>query len=64
MYLFVVRWGQTIESAARDSVRLLRNSAIEPSGVVLTQVDLRKHAQYGYGDIGQYYARSQRYYIN
>jgi capsular exopolysaccharide synthesis family protein len=62
--LFVVRWGNTIESAARDSVLLLRDAGVEPAGAVLTQVDLRKHARYGYGDIGQYYTRSRRYYVN
>jgi hypothetical protein len=30
----------------------------------LAQIDLRKHAQYRYGDIGQYYTRSRRYYVN
>lgn len=62
--VFVVHWGKTIESAARDSLRSLREAGIEPAGVVLTQIDLRKHARYGYGDIGQYYTRSQRYYVN
>ena len=62
--VFIVRWGKTIESAARDSVRALRESGIEPAGVVLSQIDLRKHAQYRYGDIGQYYTRSRRYYVN
>ena len=62
--VFIVRWGKTIESAARDSVRALRESGIEPAGVVLSQIALRKHAQYRYGDIGQYYTRSRRYYVN
>jgi polysaccharide biosynthesis transport protein len=62
--VFVVHWGKTIESAARDSLHALRESGVEVAGAVLTQIDLRKHAQYGYGDIGQYYNRSQRYYVN
>jgi succinoglycan biosynthesis transport protein ExoP len=62
--VFVVHWGKTIESAARDSLQSLRDAGIEPAGVVLTQIDLRKHARYGYGDIGQYYTRSRRYYVN
>lgn len=62
--VFVVHWGKTIESAARDSLQSLREAGIEPAGAVLTQIDLRKHAQYGYGDIGQYYTRSRRYYVN
>lgn len=62
--VFVVHWGKTIESAARDSLQSLRDAGIEPAGAVLTQIDLRKHAQYGYTDIGQYYTRSRRYYVN
>jgi polysaccharide biosynthesis transport protein len=62
--VFVVRWGKTIQSAARDSLRSLREAGIEPAGAVLAQIDLRKHAQYRYGDIGQYYTRSRRYYVN
>ena len=62
--VFVVRWGKTIECAARDSLRSLREAGIEPAGAVLAQIDLRKHAQYRYGDIGQYYTRSRRYYVN
>ncbi|MFO1072652.1 MAG: Wzz/FepE/Etk N-terminal domain-containing protein [Geminicoccaceae bacterium] len=62
--VFVVQWGKTVESAARDSLRSLRDAGIEPAGAVLTQIDLRKHARYGYGDIGQYYTRSRRYYVN
>jgi Mrp family chromosome partitioning ATPase len=50
--VFVVHWGKTIESAARDSLQSLRDAGVEPAGVVLTLIDLRKHAKYGYGDIG------------
>ena len=32
------------------------------AGAVLTQIDLRKHARYGYGDYGQYYGRYRDYY--
>ncbi|MFO1037172.1 MAG: polysaccharide biosynthesis tyrosine autokinase [Geminicoccaceae bacterium] len=62
--VFVVQWGKTIESAAKDSVQALRDAGVDPAGAVLSQIDLRKHAQYGYGDIGQYYTRSSRYYVN
>jgi hypothetical protein len=30
--------------------------------VVLTRVDLRRHAEYGYGDVGSYYSRYRNYY--
>lgn len=62
--LFCVRWGQTMIGAAEESVQGLRDAGIEPAGAVLTMVDMKKHAQYGYGDIGQYYTQSQKYYVN
>ncbi|HFA60286.1 MAG TPA: hypothetical protein ENJ83_06310, partial [Rhodospirillales bacterium] len=61
--LFVVRWGETEEAAARDSVQMLREIGIEPAGVVFSMVDFKKHAQYRYGDIGRYYHKSQKYYV-
>ena len=62
--IFCIRWGQNILGAADESVQALREVNIEPAGAVLTMVDMKKHAQYGYGDIGQYYTQSQKYYVN
>ena len=62
--LFCVRWGETVVSAAEDSVQALRDIEVEPAGAVLTQVDMKKHAQYGYSDVGEYYTKSQKYYVN
>lgn len=62
--LFAVRWGATVISAAEDSIQTLRDVDIEPAGAVLTQVDMKKHAQYGYADVGEYYSQSQKYYVN
>jgi capsular exopolysaccharide synthesis family protein len=62
--IYCIRWGQNMIGAAEDSVRGLREVNIEPVGAVLTMVDMKKHAQYGYGDIGQYYTQSQKYYVN
>ena len=61
--IFAVRWGSTITSAAEDSIQSLRDVGIEPAGAVITQVDLKRHAQYGYGDLGEYYSQSQKYYV-
>jgi capsular exopolysaccharide synthesis family protein len=62
--IFCVRWGQNIVGAVDESIQALREVNIEPAGAVLTMVDMKKHAQYGYGDIGQYYTQSQKYYVN
>lgn len=62
--LFCLRWGQTMLGAAEDSVHALAEVGIEPAGAVLTMVDMKRHARYGYGDVGQYYTQSQKYYVN
>jgi len=62
--IFCVRWGQNIVGAVDESIQTLREVNVEPAGAVLTMVDMKKHAQYGYGDIGQYYTQSQKYYVN
>jgi hypothetical protein len=62
--IFCVRWGQSIVGAVEESLQALREVNVEPAGAVLTMVDMKKHAQYGYGDIGQYYTQSQKYYVN
>ncbi len=62
--LFCLRWGQTMIGAAEDSVHALSEVGIEPAGAVLTMVDMKRHARYGYGDVGQYYTQSQKYYVN
>jgi Mrp family chromosome partitioning ATPase len=40
--LFVVRWGGTPGSVAREALRSLRAAGVEPAGVVLTQADPRR----------------------
>lgn len=62
--LFCLRWGQTMIGATEDSVQALAEIGVEPAGAVLTMVDMKKHARYGYGDVGQYYTQSQKYYVN
>ena len=34
------------------------------AGVVLTIVNVKKHARYGYGDSGYYYGRNRKYYVS
>lgn len=62
--IFCIRWGQNMVGAAEESIQALREVNVEPAGAVLTMVDMKRHAQYGYGDIGQYYTQSQKYYVN
>jgi succinoglycan biosynthesis transport protein ExoP len=42
----------------------LRELGAEFAGVVLTRVDVAKHAKYGYHDRAGYYKYHQKYYLN
>ncbi len=62
--LFAVRWDKTDAETARNALDTLRDVRADIAGAVLTLVDVKKHAQYGYGDVGQYYGKYQKYYHN
>lgn len=62
--LFALRWEKTTKETALNALAHLREAKANLAGVVLTQVDVRKHAEYGYGDVGQYYGKYQKYYVN
>lgn len=60
--IYLVRWNFTPRDAVRNGIKLLNGTGAPVHGVVLSQVDQRKHARYGYGDYGQYYGRYRDYY--
>ncbi|NGM24209.1 polysaccharide biosynthesis tyrosine autokinase [Roseomonas stagni] len=60
--VFLVKWNATSRDAVRTSVKMLRADGTPPAGIVLAQIDRRRHARYGYGDYGQYYGRYAEYY--
>jgi succinoglycan biosynthesis transport protein ExoP len=62
--IFVSQWQKTTKDTAKNALANLREAKASIAGVVLSQVDVRKHAQYGYGDVGQYYGKYQKYYVN
>lgn len=62
--LLAVQWNDTPETAARAAVELLHAARAEIAGVVLTQVDVKRHARYGYADIATPYGRHAGYYVN
>lgn len=62
--LYLVRWNSTPRDAVRTGVRLLRDARAKLGGLVLSRVDTRRHARYGYGDYGQYYGRYGGYYAD
>ncbi|MGI9510961.1 MAG: GumC family protein [Geminicoccaceae bacterium] len=62
--VFVVRWSKTREEVVNDGLAALKSSNIDVSGIVLAQVDLKRRANYGYGDISRYYKEYEKYYEN
>jgi polysaccharide biosynthesis transport protein len=54
--LFAIKWGSTRREVAQNALRLLRHSTVQDNGLrsivtaVVTQVDLKRHARYWYGD--------------
>lgn len=58
--LFVVKWGSTRRDAAENALSLLRDSGdlnkdrSDLAMAILTQVDLKRHARYRYGDVGEF----------
>ena len=62
--LFVVRWERTRRDVALSGLKVVLDAGARVGGLVLTQVNLRKHALYDYSDSGAYYYRGyKRYYV-
>lgn len=60
--VFLVRWGSTPRDVVVNCLRRVSGIKANIAGVVLTRVNLRRHARYGYGDYGYYYGRYGRQY--
>lgn len=53
--IFLVRWAKTPRTVVLGALKTLRTVGGNVAGVVLSRVNLRQHAHYGYGDPGYYY---------
>lgn len=62
--LYVVRWETTPRNVVMAGVRQLVESGAEIAGVVLSRVDVKKHANYGYADSGYYAGSYRKYYAD
>jgi polysaccharide biosynthesis transport protein len=62
--VFVTRWAHTRREVAMSALRHLADSGTDVAGVLLSRVDVKKHAQYGYGDSGYYHGRVKKYYTS
>jgi polysaccharide biosynthesis transport protein len=62
--LFVVQWEKSTEEVIVNGLDALEDAQADIAGAVLTQVDFKRHAMYRYGDIGHYYSKYEKYYVN
>jgi len=63
--IYVVQWETTKRELAFSGVKSLLEANADIAGIVLSQVDVRKHAKYGYSDSGKYYyAKYNKYYTD
>lgn len=62
--LFVVRWEKTPKKVVKSALTQLRNFNVNICGLVLSQVNIKKHKEYGYGDSAYYYGKYSEYYNN
>lgn len=60
--LYLVRWEETPRQVVAGALKILRTNGGPVAGAVLSRVNARKHALYGYGDTGYYYGRYGGYY--
>jgi polysaccharide biosynthesis transport protein len=60
--VFVVHWDRTRRDAAAAALKQLADVSAPVAGVVLNQVDMKRHASYAYGDAAQYYVEYSRCY--
>jgi polysaccharide biosynthesis transport protein len=64
--LFLVKWGSTRREVAQNALNLLRDPGDRQHSKILcglvTQVNLKKHARYRYGDVGELFVRFRQYY--
>jgi polysaccharide biosynthesis transport protein len=62
--IYVIRWEQTPRNIALAGIRQMLDAGADIAGVVLSRVDFKKHARYGYADSGYYQGRYRKYYVN
>jgi len=62
--LYVLRWRDTPREVVAHAVRQLRDVGGNIAGAVFNGLDVRRHAEYSYGDSGYYYGRYRKYYVD
>jgi polysaccharide biosynthesis transport protein len=62
--LLAVQWGKTNGEVALNGLEALFESHAAVAGAVLTRVNLRRHARYGFSDVAQCYGKFKVYYTD
>ncbi len=62
--ILAVRWGHTKIDVAQTCVQTLAQHDTAIAGVVLTRIDVKKHAKMAFGDAAQYHKEYKRYYVD
>ena len=60
--VFLTRWAETPRDVVLMAVKQLADSGANLAGILLTRVNLRKNARYGYADSGYYGRKYSQYY--
>jgi capsular exopolysaccharide synthesis family protein len=61
--LYLVQWNKTPLRAAQSAVDILQECGANVIGALLTKVNVKGQARYGYGDASDYYGYFKNYYI-
>jgi polysaccharide biosynthesis transport protein len=60
--VLLIRWAESRQAVALRGLQALVDAGADLAGVLLSRVNVRKHAKYGYADSGLYYGRIREYY--
>lgn len=60
--ILVVRWAATRRSVVGHALNEVAAAGGTLAGVILSKVDVKRHALYGFGDSGQYHGPYKKYY--
>ena len=62
--VFLVRWRETRREVALDGLRQIIDAGGDVAGALLTKVDVKEHARYGFADSGSYVGQIRKYYTD
>ncbi len=62
--LYIVEWDKTPREVVTTGVKQFSDFGYKNLSLVLSNVDVKRHARYGYGDTAYYYGRFKEYYTD